>query len=95
MQNAKRMKVKSGTLAFCVCSYSACESQRGGHGQRGGGAGDKRRRIFICEMRRRTEVPMANNTSSGSGEKMMQRVTPSCRMNIIRQNAVNAELWTR
>lgn len=35
----KRMKVKSGTLAFCVCSYSACERQRGRHGQRGGGGG--------------------------------------------------------
>ena len=33
------MKVKSSTLAFCVCSYSACVRQRRRHGQEGGGGG--------------------------------------------------------
>lgn len=66
MNAAKRMKVKLSTLAFCVCSYSACESQRGRHVQRGGGGGgEKRRGIFICEMRRLAEVPTANNASGG------------------------------
>lgn len=41
MNAVRRMKVKSSTLAFCVCSYSACESQRGRHGQKGGGGGEK------------------------------------------------------
>lgn len=68
MNAVERMKVKSSTLAFCVCSYSAYEKQRGRHGQKGGGGGEgeKRRRIFICEMRQLTETPMTNNTSSST-----------------------------
>lgn len=39
----------------------------------------ERGRLFTCEMRRLTEMPMANNTSSGSWEKMRQWMTSSCR----------------
>lgn len=94
--DVKEMEVKSGTLSFCV----HVKSQSGRHGQRrgsGGGAGDKRRRIFTCENETVGSLRCRwwqTIQASAAEKRWSSEWHRAAGVDIIKQNVVNAKSHT-